>query len=52
MYCLKNEQESIIRFNKLRQTREFLRLIIYDCDFFERLQNLWYSLYEINSLLH
>ena len=33
MYCLKNEQESIIRFNKLRQTREFLRLIIYTAIF-------------------
>ena len=38
----KNEQEYIIRFKNSRRSREFLKLIIQDCEFFERLQNLWY----------
>ena len=36
----KNEQEYIIRFKNSRRSREFLKLIIQDCEFFERLQNL------------
>ena len=38
----KNEQECIIRFENSRRSREFLNLLIHDCEFFERLQNLWY----------
>ena len=38
----KNEQECIIRFKNSRRSREFLKLIIHDCELFERLQNLWY----------
>ena len=42
-YCLKNEQECIIRFKNSRVfRREFLNLIIHNCKFFERLQNVWY----------
>ena len=33
-YCLKNEQECVIRFKNLWQTLEFLHLIINDCDLF------------------
>ena len=38
----KNEQECIVRFKNSRRSREFTNLIIYDYEFFERLQNLWY----------
>ena len=41
-YCLKNEQERIISFKNARWSQEFLCLIMLDCDFFDRLQNLWY----------
>ena len=34
-YCLKNEQEHIIRFKNARWSQEFLRLIIHNCDFFD-----------------
>ena len=34
-YCLKNEQEHIIRCKNARWSQEFLRLIIHDCDFFD-----------------
>ena len=37
MFCLKNEQKCIIRFENSRRNREFLNLIIHDCQFFERL---------------
>ena len=38
----KNEKECNIRFKKSTPNREFLHLIIHDCEFLERLQNLWY----------
>ena len=38
----KNEQECIVIFKNSRRSREFTNLIIYDYEFFERLQNLWY----------
>ena len=41
-YCLKNEQEHIIRFKNARWSQEFLRLKIHDCDLFDWLQNLRY----------
>ena len=41
-YFLKNEQECIIRSKNSRQSQEFSHLIIRNCQFFERLQNLWY----------
>ena len=34
MYCLKNEQECIIRFKNSRIRLEFLNLIIHDSEFF------------------
>ena len=34
MYCLKNEQESIIRFKNSRIRLEFLNLIKHDSEFF------------------
>ena len=37
-------QSCIIRFKNLRQRREFLPLIIHDCEFVEWLQNLSYRL--------
>ena len=37
-YYLKNEQECIISFENSGRSREFLYLIIHDCEFFERLQ--------------
>ena len=36
-YCLKNEQECIIRFQNSKRSRELLHLIIHDCEFFEQL---------------
>ena len=40
-YCLKNEQECIIRFKNSRVfRREVLNLIIHNCKFIERLQNV------------
>ena len=39
-FCLKKEQDCTIRFKNSGRSREFLRLIIHDCGFFERLQNL------------
>ena len=38
MFCLKTEQECIIRFKNLRRRGEFLHLIIQDCEFFKRLR--------------
>ena len=38
-YCLKNEQSCIFRFKNSRRSREFLNVIIPDCEVFERLQN-------------
>ena len=35
MFCLKNEQECIIRFKNSRRRGEFLHLIIQDCEFFQ-----------------
>ena len=38
MYCVKkNEQEYNIRFKNSRPSREFLQLIMHDCEFFERI---------------
>ena len=39
-FCLKKEQDCTIRFKNSGRSREFLHLIIHDCGFFERLQNL------------
>ena len=38
LFCLKNEQECIIRFKNLMRRGEFLHLIIQDCEFFKRLR--------------
>ena len=36
-FCLKKEQECIIRFKNSGRSWEFLHLIIHECEFFERL---------------
>ena len=36
----KKQADGFIRFKNSRRTREFLHLIIHDCEFFEQLQNL------------
>ena len=40
LYCLKNEPRCITRFKNSRVRVEGLNLIMHDCEFFERLQNL------------
>ena len=41
-WLIKREGVYIIRFKNSRRSREFLQLMIHDCEFLERLQNLWY----------
>ena len=40
MYCLKTSRSVLLRFNNSSRSREFLNLMIHDCEFFEQLEKL------------